>query len=168
MYLSAVPKSFTGCLIVKWVKLNGSEGKKDQYFFELWCLVASWEVGIWVSSTSFRESNTNWPQQPPTEIVLISVKNWIFDDPFHKKGPVLVILIIQPSGSVIFWWNEGVKVIEAMEVAEAVLVIEAAEVLMSGKSLLRTSESSSSWILIYFNVLKKYFFGRFMKYHIEV
>jgi hypothetical protein len=32
----------------------------------------------------------------------ISVKNWIVDDPFHKKGPVLVILVpgmIQPSGS---------------------------------------------------------------------
>ena len=23
----------------------------------------------------------------------ISVKNWIFDDPFHEKGPVLVILV---------------------------------------------------------------------------
>ena len=32
----------------------------------------------------------------------ISVKNWIFDDPFTKKGPVLVILVpgmIQQSGS---------------------------------------------------------------------
>ena len=30
------------------------------------------------------------------------MKNWIFDDPLHKKGPVLVILMpgmIQPSGS---------------------------------------------------------------------
>ena len=35
----------------------------------------------------------------------ILVKNWIFDDPFHKKGPLLVILVpgmIQPSGSVNF------------------------------------------------------------------
>ena len=34
----------------------------------------------------------------------ILVKKWIFDDPFHKKGQVLVILVpgmIQPSGSVI-------------------------------------------------------------------
>jgi hypothetical protein len=23
----------------------------------------------------------------------ISMKNWIFDDPFHKKGPVLVDLV---------------------------------------------------------------------------
>ena len=32
----------------------------------------------------------------------ISLKNWIFDDPFHKKGPALVFLapgIIQLSGS---------------------------------------------------------------------
>ena len=36
----------------------------------------------------------------------ILVKNWIFDDPFHKKGQVLVILVpemIQPSGSVNFF-----------------------------------------------------------------
>ena len=35
----------------------------------------------------------------------ISVKNWIFDDPFHKKGLVLVIWVlgmIKPSGSVDF------------------------------------------------------------------
>ena len=35
----------------------------------------------------------------------ILVKNWIFDDPFHKKEPLLVILVprmIQPSGSLIF------------------------------------------------------------------
>ena len=34
----------------------------------------------------------------------ILVKNWIFDDPFHKKGPLLVILVpgmIQSSGSAI-------------------------------------------------------------------
>ena len=33
------------------------------------------------------------------------VKNWIFDDPIHKKGPVLVIwvpVMIQPSESVNF------------------------------------------------------------------
>ena len=35
----------------------------------------------------------------------ILVKNWIFADPFHKKEPLLVILVlglIQPSESVIF------------------------------------------------------------------
>ena len=63
--------------------------------------------------------------------MLISVKIWIFDDTFYKKGPVLVILVpgmIQPSGLVFFWWNEAVKVIEATEVIEAVEVIEATEV----------------------------------------
>ena len=40
----------------------------------------------------------------------ISVKNWIFDDPFHKNRPVLVILvpgIIEPLGSVNFLMKWG-------------------------------------------------------------
>ena len=46
----------------------------------------------------------------------ISVKNWIFDDPFHKKGLILVIWVlgmIKSSGSVDFlikwgcWGNWG-------------------------------------------------------------
>ena len=60
-------------------------------------------------------------------------------------------------------------VIEAMEVVEAVEVIEAADVLRSGKSLLRTSESSrflNSALFISFE--KMFFFGRFLKYHIEI
>ena len=74
--------------------------------------VYSWGLGIWVSSTSFQKRNIGWPQQPLTEIVLISVKNWIFDDPFHKKGPVMVILVpgmIQPSQSVMFLMKWGCK-----------------------------------------------------------
>ena len=80
------------------------------------------------------KSNTGWPQQPPTERYQISVKNWIFDDPFHKKGPILVIWVpwmIQPSRSVFFCdelRTEAVEVIEATEVVEAVEVIEATEV----------------------------------------
>ena len=69
--------------------------------------------------------------------------NWIFDDSFHKKGPVLIILVpgmIQPSQSVMILMKGGCK--EDMEVVEAVVVIEAAEALMSGKFLLRTLESS--------------------------
>ena len=54
----------------------------------------------------------------------ISVKNWIFDDPFHKKGLVLVIWVlgmIKSSRSVIFfWWNEAVEVIEAVDAAEVI------------------------------------------------
>ena len=30
-----------------------------------------------------------WPQQPLTEKVLISVKHWIFDDTFYKKGTII-------------------------------------------------------------------------------
>ena len=42
----------------------------------------------------------------------ILVKNWIFDDPFHKKGQVMVILVpgmIQPSGSVNFLMEWGCR-----------------------------------------------------------
>jgi hypothetical protein len=42
----------------------------------------------------------------------ILVKNWIFDDPFHKKLPVLVILVpvmIRPSGSGSFLGKLGFR-----------------------------------------------------------
>ena len=42
----------------------------------------------------------------------ILVKNWIFDDPFHKKKPLLFILVpqmIQPSGSVNFLMKWGCR-----------------------------------------------------------
>ena len=87
-------------------------GRRIENFPELWWLVASGVVGIWVLSTSFQKSNIRWPQQPLTEIVLISMKYWIFDDPFHKKGPVLVISVpwmIQPSQSVMFLMKWGCK-----------------------------------------------------------
>ena len=42
-------------------------GRRIDNFLELWCLVATWVVGIWVSSTSFLKSNISWPQQPPTK-----------------------------------------------------------------------------------------------------
>ena len=74
------------------------------------------------------------------KVYQISVKNRIFDDPFHKKGPVLAILV----PGMIQQLHEAVEVIEAIEVVEAVEVIEAADVLRTGKSLLRTSKSSRS------------------------
>ena len=76
--------------------------KNMQVKFCLEVSVYSWGYGIWVLSTSFQKSNISWPQQPPTRKVLKSVKNWSFEDPFHKNGPVLVILMpgmIQPSES---------------------------------------------------------------------
>ena len=42
-------------------------GRRIENFLELWWLVASRVVGIWVSSTSFLKSNISWPQQPPTK-----------------------------------------------------------------------------------------------------
>ena len=62
-------------------------------FDELWCLAASGGLEFCVSSTSFLKSNMGWPQQPLQEEYQISVKNWIFDDLFHKKG-VLVIWVL--------------------------------------------------------------------------
>ena len=45
-------------------------GRRIENFLELWWLVPSGVVGIWVSSTSFQKSNISWPQQPPTKKVL--------------------------------------------------------------------------------------------------
>jgi hypothetical protein len=53
------------------------------------------------------------------------VKNWIFDDPVHKKIPVMIILVpvmIRPSG------NWALEAVEASEVAEGAEVKEAGEV----------------------------------------
>jgi hypothetical protein len=55
-----------------------------------------------------------------------------------------------------------------MKVVEAIEVIEAAEVLRSGKSLLRTELSRFLNSAFFFYVFKKYCFGRIMKYHIEI
>ena len=57
----------------------------------------------------------------------ILVKNWIFDDPFHKKLPVLIILVpvmIKSSGSGSFLGKLG----QASEVAEAAEINEAGKV----------------------------------------
>ena len=71
-------------------------------------LVGRWfwnaEIGnFWVPQPFFKKitsAGLNSLRQKESQIL---VKNWIFDNPFHKKGPVLVILVpgmIQPSGSV--------------------------------------------------------------------
>ena len=57
----------TGCLILKFVKVNSSRGRKIHNFIELWCLVASRGLGICVSLTSFQKSIISWPQQFLTE-----------------------------------------------------------------------------------------------------
>ena len=98
--------------------------------------MATGGLHICVLSTSFQKNDMGWPQQPLQEEYQISVKNWIFDDLFHKKGLVLVIWVLGPGARddqsikiCIFWWNEAVEVIEAIEAVEATEVIEAAEVL---------------------------------------
>ena len=75
-------------------------------------------------STSLQKSNIGWPQQPLTERVPNISENLIFGDPFHKTGPILVILvprIVRPSGS----GNRAVEVGENSEVAEAAEVSKA-------------------------------------------
>ena len=65
---------------------------------------------ICVLSTSFQRNDIGWPQQPLQEEDQISVKNWIFDDLFHKKRLVLVIWVlgtIKSSWSVFFLMEWG-------------------------------------------------------------
>ena len=56
-------------------------------FVESWCLVAAGGLKF-----EFRES-------VPTEKVLKTLKNWIFDDPFHKIDQFFVPGIIKQSES---------------------------------------------------------------------
>ena len=146
-------------------------GRKTNNFIELWCLVASRGNKFWVSWISFQKSNIGCPQQPLTEKVLKSVKNWIFDDPFHKNGPVLVILvpgIIEPSGSVHFlmkwgcwghwghwgcwgcWGHWGCRGSKAWKITSEDFRVH--QVL------------KFSFILMFWN---KIYFGRIMKYQVE-
>ena len=79
-------------------------------------------LDIWVLSISFQKSCIGWPQQPLTERISDISEKLGFWWSIPKKGESLVILVpgkIQPSGSVIFLWNEAGKVNETMEVVEA-------------------------------------------------
>jgi hypothetical protein len=102
-----------------------------QVRFCLKVFVYFWGLEIWVSSTSFQKINIGWPpislQQKGYRISVIL----IFDDPFHKKWLLLVILVwlmIKPSGLGFFWSNMDVEAVQASEVAVATEVNEAAEV----------------------------------------
>ena len=74
----------------------------------IFCLKVVLESRDWIFlgiTTSFHKSNIDWPHQPLTEMLPILVEIWIFDDPVHKKGLVMVIWVpgmIKPSGSVDF------------------------------------------------------------------
>ena len=53
------------------VKSNSAlRGRRINHFIELWFIVGSRGLEIWVSSISFQKSDIGWPQQPPTEKVL--------------------------------------------------------------------------------------------------
>ena len=69
-------------------------GRKIENFDDI--SLAAWSQGVPIcgSSTSFQKSSIRWPQQPPTERVPEISKKWIFDDPFHKKGLVLIIWVL--------------------------------------------------------------------------
>ena len=59
------------------------------------------------------------------------MKNWIFDDPFHNKLPILVILVpvmIRLLGLGSFFENWALEAVEASEVSEAAEVNETGEV----------------------------------------
>ena len=88
-------------------KLNGSEvwpwGVEGCIFFSNWIMVLS---GI----KRFGEVTSAGLNILRQKGYQISVENWIFDDPFHKKGLVLIIWVlgmIQSSRSVIFLMKWG-------------------------------------------------------------
>ena len=60
----------------------------------------------------FKKSSKGWPQQPPTKKISDISEKLDFDDSFHKKGQVLVILVlrmIQRSGSGYFLMKWGCR-----------------------------------------------------------
>ena len=129
----------------------------------LWILNCFWQIKICKCDLVWRRSwnleiGNFWLPKPFFKTVVtlaglnslqqkgyqISVKNWIFYYPFHKKGPVLVVLVpgmIQPSGSgSVFWWNGAFEAVKASEVEKADEINEDAEVLGPEKSLLWFSD----------------------------
>ena len=74
-------------------------GRKIDNFDDI--SLAAWSQGllICVSSTVFKKIASAGLNSLRQKGCRILVKNWIFDDPFHKKGQLLVILepgMIQP------------------------------------------------------------------------
>ena len=81
---STIQKIFNVQGISYWsVKSNSAlRGRSINHFIDLWFIVGSGGLEIWVSSTSFQKSNIYWPQQPLTEKVL--VVNLTFHDSTPK------------------------------------------------------------------------------------
>ena len=71
------------------VKSNSTlRGRRRNHFIELWFIVDSGGLEIWVSSTSFQKSNIGWPHQPPTERVSNISKKLDFWWSIPQKGTV--------------------------------------------------------------------------------
>ena len=108
----------------------------------------------------------------------ILVKNWIFDNPFHKKLPVLSILVpvirSDHKNKAVFWGNWALEAVEASKVAEAAEVNEAAE---ASEAWNITTEDFRVVQLLEFIDLRTYIalfwcfekkiFDRIMKTHVE-
>ena len=126
-------------------------GRRIKKFLELWYLVGTCCLPIWVSSTSFQKSNIaciGWPQQPLTESIRYQWKIGFLMIHSAKKDQYWSFWWQGWSNykyQEVLWWNRAVEVgeaREAREVAEADEANEVAEVVRPRKSLLRTSESS--------------------------
>ena len=89
-------------------------GRRIHNFIELWCLVGSGGLEIWVSSTSFQKSNIDWPQQPPIEKVLKFSKN------FHDSVKIILVLRLLNSRTRITL-KSSVVIFQALETSTASL-----------------------------------------------
>ena len=138
----------------------------------VWRWSCNLEIGnFWLPQQFFKKVTSAALNSLRQKGYQISVKNWIFDDPFYIKGLVLVIWVlgmIKPSGSVYFlmkwgcwghwghwgcwghWGHWGCRGFKAWKITtEDFRVIQAFE------------------ISLIFMFWKKVFLGRIIKYHIE-
>ena len=103
----------TGSTIRNWHKVKKDLAWPDVLTISKnWCSVGSWVVG---NLCLIHYLKLFWPHGASTaSVIKDAVKHWIFDDTFHKKFPVLVPVMIRPSGP-----GSCFGEIEASEVAEA-------------------------------------------------
>ena len=59
--------------------------RRTNNFLELWCLVSSGGAVIWVYQPVFKKIASAGLSSLRQKGYQILVKNWIFDDPLHKK-----------------------------------------------------------------------------------
>ena len=97
--------------MISHIEMKLAQTDKDMdVIFGLKMVLECWDRKFLGTTTIFQKNNIGWPQQPPTERVSDISKKLDFDNPFYKKGPVLVILVpemIKPSGLGSFLVNEG-------------------------------------------------------------